>query len=548
MSLRPGPSRRRVLGGACALASAAFLAGCTWPGESEAQALAGLRFQAAAPLVLRDWNASTLPGNYRAPARGEVPLRAFTSGERVVASYYFYWYNVNIGLHTQGACGALTLHPPTMKGFSTLNPSWHAQQMADMHVAGIDVALPVYWGNDTSLLWSQAGLQQLVVALEAMDREGMRHPQIGMFFDTTGLLEQAGAPVDITVDPGRSMFLNYVRSFYSLVPPHERALIDGHPIVWLYSAAFVSHYTQAAITAFAQDFAAEFGATPYIVRENSWNIQSDDVYAWGAASNGPNFFGVLEVGPGFNNTALTCETHLIVHRRAGAFYRQSWDTALAHASYGPLHHLAAVETWNELHEGTAVCQTAEYGRLYINLTREYTDRFHRLGPIRPASGPYTHAISVSYTFGKPARAAGLTLLPQPDGPVTPSQVDGRWAGVTGHDSYGGNYIYLAVDPSFAYETNAPFSVDVTYLDAGSGSFGVQYDSNLNVAPFQGAYAGAEPGAVALTGAGTWQTARFSLPYANFGQRENGGAGFRVVAPGPGFAVAQIILRREPGGS
>jgi hypothetical protein len=541
--MRPGLSRRRVLGGACALASAAFLAGCTWPGESEAQALAGLRFQAAAPLVLRDWNASTLPGPYRAPARGEVPLRAFTSVQRVVATYYFYWYNVNTGLHTQGACGALTLHPPTMRGFSTLNPAWHAQQMADMHAAGIDVALPVYWGNDTSLVWSQAGLQQLVIALEAMDREGMRHPQIGMFFDTSGLLAQAGAPVDITVDPGRAMFLNYVRSFYSLVPPRQRALIDGRPIVWLYAAAFVSHYTQAAITTFAHDFAAEFGATPYIVRENSWAIQSDDVYAWGAASAGPNYLGVLEVGPGFDNTALTCEQHLIVHRKDGAFYRQSWDTALAHGTYGPLHHLAAVETWNELHEGTGVCQTAEYGRLYIELTRLYADRFHALGPIRPDSGPYAHAASVSYTFGKPARAAGLTLIPQPDGPVTVRQLDGRWAGVTGQDPYGGQYIYLGVDPSFAEETNAPFTVAVTYLDAGPGSVGVQYDSNLDIPPFQGAYAPAQPPAVVLEDTGTWRTAQFSLPHAYFGERENGGAGFRVVAPGPGFAVSSVTLRR-----
>jgi hypothetical protein len=32
-----------------------------------------------------------------------------------------------------------------------------------------------------------------------------------------------------------------------------------------------------------------------------------------------------------------------------------------------------VETWNELHEGTEICETRELGRKYIELTREYVD-------------------------------------------------------------------------------------------------------------------------------------------------------------------------------
>jgi hypothetical protein len=39
----------------------------------------------------------------------------------------------------------------------------------------------------------------------------------------------------------------------------------------------------------------------------------------------------------------------------------------------------AVETWNELDEGTGILETREFGRQYIDLTRRYADMFKSTG-------------------------------------------------------------------------------------------------------------------------------------------------------------------------
>ncbi len=537
-------TRRRALAQGVGFAAASLgLGGCGWLPVSEQSALARLHLPTSTPTMRTSpWN-EPLPGPYRAPAPGELPARILRSSQRLVATYYFYWYDVSSGLHTQGACGALSLHPPTMTGFSTLSPAWHAQQMSDMHQAGIDIALPVYWGDDGSLVWSQGGLKAMVQALLAMEAAHLPHPQVGMFLDTTSLAaENGGQPVDITRAPGQAMFLGYVQSFYSLVPPVLRALIDGHPVVWLYSAGYIAKYDEASMRWFADEFAARFGARPYIVREASWCFPSDNVYAWGAAASGPSFLGVLEVGPGFDNLALTCEKHLVVHRDGGAFYRDSWQQALGHAGLRPQNNLAAVETWNELHEGTGVCDTAEYGRQYIELTRHYADLFHRGAGPDLRHDPYRNAASVSYTFAQTADARGLTLVRQPDGPVAPRQIQGRWAGVAQPNAYNAGYMYFAVDPAFAGAGGA-FTAEVTYLDAGTGAFGLQYDSTLDTPPLCGAYVTANPQGVSLGNSGLWSTARFTLPFARFAGRENGGSALRLAIPAPGFAVHQVVLQR-----
>ena len=41
--------------------------------------------------------------------------------------------------------------------------------------------------------------------------------------------------------------------------------------------------------------------------------------------------------------------------------------------------LPAVETWNELGESSGILETLEYGRQYLELTREYVDRWRALG-------------------------------------------------------------------------------------------------------------------------------------------------------------------------
>ena len=160
---------------------------------------------------------------------------SFTAQDRVVLTSYFYWYDVYSGAHIRNGDGsdALTDHPPTLTGFSYKSTSWHRQQLLDMMAAGVDVLLPVYWGEPSQRVagkpvleqpWSFAGLPPLVAALDALRAEGKQPPRVGLFYDTSTLeFNAAGRKIDLTTDEGRRWFYETIRDFFSLIPARHWA-------------------------------------------------------------------------------------------------------------------------------------------------------------------------------------------------------------------------------------------------------------------------------------------------------------------------------------
>jgi hypothetical protein len=254
-----------------------------------------------------------------------------------------------------------------------------------MIAAGIDFVLPVFWGAPsdhapgTHLYWSFEGLPPLVVAREALLREGKSPPRIGMFYDTSTLqINSWKYRADLSTDYGRRWFYATIRDFFSLIPPRHRAMMDGRPMVFLYSADFAPGHDQRAIDESRRRFAEEFGGSGlWIAREQSWKAVADATYAWGGALRWNNP-GIGSVGPGFDHSAVRGRQPLVVDRRGGKQYEESWASFLRAPS-----PIVMVETWNEFHEGSDVAESREYGRLYIELTRKYADLFKRGQPARP---------------------------------------------------------------------------------------------------------------------------------------------------------------------
>lgn len=93
-------------------------------------------------------------------------------------------------------------------------------------------------------------------------------------------------------------------------------------------------------------------------------------------------FTVAQVGPGFCNTQLgggvAGANRFCIDREDGAFYQRQLEASLRHR-----HQILAVETWNELGEASGICETIEFGRQYLDLTRHYVDRWRAI-PIEPA--------------------------------------------------------------------------------------------------------------------------------------------------------------------
>jgi hypothetical protein len=335
------------------------------------------------------------PGPYLPPARSDLSLRSFSSTQRLVTTYYFYWHDFTNA--RPSATQAQFDRPPDPAHYSFLLPETHKRQFQDMLDAGMDFALPVYWGEpghpgrttaETSPhYWSTEGIPPMVTALDQLRAAGAPLLQLGMFYDTTIL-----ANADLTTASGKEYFYINVRDFYSRLPPRYWAAIGNRPIVWLYDTLWVARFDQASIdylgTRFVQDFA---GLRPYLVLESQWRqsklvtppqkIRADAFYGWGAAPNGYDpdpALTVAEVGPGFRNTSYCrggpAQNCFDIDRRNGAYYEQQLTQAVASS-----RRILAVETWNEFSEGTDVCETVQYGRQYVNLTRRYADQFKASG-------------------------------------------------------------------------------------------------------------------------------------------------------------------------
>jgi len=194
--------------------------------------------------------------------------QSWTSHDKIALTYLFYWYDVHTGFHFTNPDGSdgLTLHPPDsyLSTYSFTDIAFFQREFSDMVAAGIDVALPVFWGDPANMaLWSVPGLQVMVQAEEAMAKAGQPAPKIGMFDDVSSLpVSNGGVKPDLTTMAGKKLFYGEIHNFFYNVPQQFWAMIDGRPIIVLYYSAYVSAYDQTVFDYVAQQFSRNSGPRP----------------------------------------------------------------------------------------------------------------------------------------------------------------------------------------------------------------------------------------------------------------------------------------------
>jgi hypothetical protein len=474
---------------------------------------------------------------------------SFSSTQRLVGTYYFYWYDAESKTHVVDGDGtdAMTTHPANMEGLSWKSVAWHKRQLQDMIVAGIDVVLPVFWGAPSEqnpkseFHWSYEGLPALVHAREELIAEDKHPPRIGLFYDTSTLQNNRwGEHQDLTTQRGREWFYATVRDFFSMIPPKHWAMIDSRPIVLLYSAAFARKHDQSVVDYLRAEFPKEFGGkVPWLAPEVSWNVKADSVVAWGGALGLKNPGGVASLGPGYDHSAVPGRTPLIVDRRNGEFYREQWLKFLRQPT-----HFVMVETWDEWHEGTDVAESRESGRRYIELTRMYANLFKQGWSPSWPKGPYITASSVSISLDVINTNAGIRQIDNDDGLTRPIILGGQRGRATVHPPGKPHYMYFAVDDSFKSNGAAAYNLEIEYFDSAPGLLAVEFDgSDLN-APLRGAYTRAAK-SIPLRGTKRWHKAEVLLQGARFLNGQNRGADFRLVVEAPLFAAKSLRLERQP---
>jgi len=541
-----------MLAGVCVglcLGVAATMASCgsqaEEAGTSSTAAVEVITTETAAPLVIITSSTTTPSSTTSTTARPDPA----TLAKRKVVTEFFYWYDPVTANHMDEA-GPLSLHPPAGRTPSWRDPAWFKSELTDMVYAGIDIAACSYWPKES---WADRGLGNLVTALDELVAEGTTPPGIAQFYETAPLWD-----LDLTTATGKEEFYAPVRRFYTSVPREHWGLIDGRPAIWLYDTGggHAPAYDASTFEYLYETFTADFGVRPYLVADKSWvvdhDIVVDNTYTWGVA-----FLGfqprdsVAGAGPGYDDHLVPGRVPPIVVPRAdGAWYERNLYYALASGA-----QLLWLETWNEHHEATNINETAEYGREYIEITREYVEMFKKGDvPAKPLWGPRFESDTVQLdAAGTGPSAQGLTLLA-----LGSDGGDGGWelveaAGSPGWATTGdgpGRYLYFALDDGFAYfDTPTDVAITVEYLDMEDASVGpaelcVEYDS----------YEPGRPAILAdryrpeimnpMLGTGKWLSATVWLTGVRFANGQNGGADFRLWAgEGQNLTVRRVIVTK-----
>ncbi len=506
------------------------------------------------------------------PLAQDATSRPTAARPVTVATHYFYWYRwPGEHFHQAGAPGreGHAQHFASPEQVSYLSIDWHRQNLAAMAGCGIDVALPVYWGapgayDKPDLAFSRLGLPPMVAALDALAAEGRKTVKLGLFYDTStlnlGVRGQSPAAMgtDLTTAEGRELFCTTVTDYFAAIPERHWARHRGGVLVVLYTSGFAQRWDRTLGEALRGAFTARFeGQSLCLVADVSWgDIGQDLTTGWGAALWGPRLHpGVAQLGPGYDDRPVPGRQTPIREREDGAFYAWSWQQVLRHRP-----HLVLLETWNEMHEGTGLCHALEHGDRYVDLTREW------VGRLRAGADPGTAIVlqhpeprvQPDLTWGEeaggadlleldftasPPRRLGLRERAWEDGPSTVAEGALR----PGPDAAGrATYLYFQVSDHWVLDTTADYELTLAFAGRVEGRQRVDYDA-FAAAAGRGAYQPRDGEIVRADPAGSEQ--RFRLRRARFGNRQNGGADFRLAVPaGAGLAVTRITLRRLPSGT
>ncbi len=174
------------------------------------------------------------PGPFRAPFLTDFPVQSFAADQRIVATYFFYWYDAATYRASQATRGfdPYPFHPPNLATISFRDTDWYEHEFRDMLAAGLTWccrttgASPGQYHRRVAPApelnyFATEGIPPMVEALERLADAGTPL-KIGLFLDTTILNDE-----DLTTERGKQIFYASIRDYYSRIPPRHWAAIGG---------------------------------------------------------------------------------------------------------------------------------------------------------------------------------------------------------------------------------------------------------------------------------------------------------------------------------
>ncbi len=382
----------------------------------------------------KEWNANT---SFNLTLPIDVSDRPKHQFQKMLLTYYFYWYQADPRKaapysHIKNAEGRIDLTDLPLRSagpwFSYDRVQWHKDELTDIKRAGIDIILPVYWGDPVNRAgFAAKGLDCMVEAIRELQAEKRPYPLIGMFFDTTAMQLAYGEKPDLRDEEVKRTFYGMIRDFFMRIPEEYRAQVQmsdertGRPcyIVQLYTCNWFSELDSSFIDYVNERFAKDFNAGILWIGSQDYKEKApvfDGYCNYGAGLS----FGydesskirIAAVGAGYDDTAVIGRKTPIRARDAGDTYKADWTKALDKRP-----NWIMVDGWNELHEGSDICASRQYGYTYIDATalnalkfkgaREYEAKYlkHNLPEVIMPGSFYHVTVTVQNDGLKPWKVA-----------------------------------------------------------------------------------------------------------------------------------------------
>lgn len=289
--------------------------------------------------------------------------------EKLLWAFYYPWYSSN-----DWASPALKDHPLTR--YSSGDETAIARQIQEAQSAGIDGFISSWWGPGSE---SDRNLSRLLASAQEMGF------WVTIYFET--LAGEDGSPLS---EEDIYAWLAYAIPRYRDQPAFFK--MDGKPLIVIWASASVpleswqrvftrleGEALEAVFLAMGYDLGSleifdglhDYGVFMYPDLARTYqNIGRAVRYYPLLTSEQAQKIWAATVQPGYDDTLLPGREGLVRDREEGAFYRRTFEAALASDP-----DFIFITSWNEWWEHTYIEPGEKYGNLFLQITREYAGRW-----------------------------------------------------------------------------------------------------------------------------------------------------------------------------